>query len=73
MLSDAFCKAPFPLNSIADTFCSGPAAVRFSEIIPEPLIPSTADTPYALAIASNSPTFALLVWIDAFIDGAWLV
>src|SRR5215467_4761712 len=65
ILSDAFCNAPEPLKLIASVFLMGPVACTSRFKLPVPLKPSTALTPYALAMPSSSSTLPLTVFIVA--------
>src|SRR5208337_503319 len=65
IFNDAFCSAPEPLKFMASVFLMGPEARTSRLMLPLPLMPSTALTPYALAMPSNSSTLPFTVLMVA--------
>ena len=61
----AFWILPVPLKVNAEGFLVGPSARTSTVNSPSPDMPSTAETPYALAIFSTSPKCALAARNDA--------
>src|SRR5208337_2855879 len=65
IFKEAFCNAPVPLKFMAPVSLMGPVARTSRLMLPPPLMPSAAETPYALAIPSNSSTLPLTVLMVA--------